>query len=156
MLEQKDYLIILLTAILSCFSGPMAFAQSDIDEHRSCSQCNMDRKAFGYSRMLVQYQDGAAVGVCSLHCAVVEIDANKTRAVKTLLVADRDTRDLLEAEKAVWVKGGKKRGVMTQRPTWAFSTKAAGEAFIRQYGGEIATWNEVLADARQEVALELR
>ena len=156
MLEQKDYLIILLTAILSCFSGPMAFAQSDIDEHRSCSQCNMDRKAFGYSRMLVQYQDGAAVGVCSLHCAVVEIDANKTRAVKTLLVADRDTRDLLEAEKAVWVKGGKKRGVMTQRPTWAFATKTAADVFIRSNGGAISPWSDVLASVRLETAQEHR
>lgn len=155
MLEQRDYLIIILAAILCCFSGPAAFAQSDIDEHRSCAQCNMDRKAYGYSRMLIQYQDGVVVGVCSLHCAVVELDANRTRAVRSLFVADRDTRDLIEAEKAFWVVGGKKRGVMTQRPTWAFATKSAADAFIKSYGGEITPWNDVLASLRQETALEL-
>ncbi len=46
-------------------------AQDDIDAHRSCASCGMDRKAYGYSRMLIQYEDGAMVGTCSLHCAVV-------------------------------------------------------------------------------------
>ena len=152
MLRRKILIIVLLAAIIPCFPGTAALAQSDIDEHRSCSQCNMDRKAYGYSRMLVQYEDGAEAGVCSLHCAVVEMDANTTRAVKSLLVADRDTRALIDVEKAIWVKGSKKRGVMTQRPAWAFATKTAADAFINSYGGEIAAWSDVLAAARQEIA----
>jgi copper chaperone NosL len=128
----------------------------DIDEQRSCIHCGMDRKAYGFSRMLVQYEDGASVGLCSLRCVVVELDANPKRTVKAILAADRTERTLIDAEKAVWVMGGVKRGVMTTRPKWAFSTKAAADAFIDDYGGAIVTWNDALAAAREDLAQEVR
>lgn len=127
-------------------------AGSDIDEFRSCSQCGMDRKAYGYSRMLVSYKDGTAVGVCSLHCAVTEIDANKGRDVASMMVADRDTRSLIDAEKAVWVIGGKKRGVMTKTAKWAFATKEAAQLFVDSNGGQIADWSAALHAAREDAA----
>jgi hypothetical protein len=126
-------------------------AQDDIDAHRSCASCGMDRKAYGYSRMLVQYEDGVIVGICSLHCAVVVLDSNHGRAMKSLLVADRDSRILIEVEHAIWVMGGRKRGVMTQQPTWAFQSTAGAEAFMKANGGKIVTWAEALAAARQEL-----
>jgi hypothetical protein len=89
--------------------------QNDIDDHRSCVNCGMDRKAYGFSRMLLNYEDGTVVGTCSLHCAVVELDANPGKTVKHLLIADRDSRTLLEAEKAIWVMGVRS-GVMTALP----------------------------------------
>ncbi len=138
-----------------CIAAVSAMAQADIDEHRDCAYCGMDRKAYGYSRMLLQYADGTVVGVCSLHCAVLELNVNRGRAVKSIFVADRDTRMLIDAEQAVWVMGGGKRGVMTQRPKWAFQTKAAADAFIGEYGGTIASWKECLAAARDDASGEL-
>src|SRR5512139_3572516 len=111
---KQRIVFIILAAVLFCMARTIVFAQDDIKDHRSCVNCGMDRKAYGYSRMLIQYEDGTAVGVCSLHCAVVELDANPGRKVKTLLVADRDSRTLINAEQANWVMGGEKRGVMTQ------------------------------------------
>ena len=145
------FIVSVLTFILFCMAGGVTFAQSDIEDHRSCAHCGMDRKAYGYSRMLVQYGDGAVVGVCSLHCAIVELDANQGRTVKTLFVADRDTRTLIDAEKAIWVMGGKKRGVMTQLPKWAFQTKTDAEAFIKANGGKIVSLEEALTAAREEL-----
>ena len=98
-----------------------------------------------------QYETGAMVGTCSLHCAVVELDANLGRTVKSLLVADRDSRALIDVERAIWVMGGGKRGVMTQLPTWAFQSKAGAEAFMKANGGKIVTWAEALAAAREEL-----
>lgn len=147
-------LFFLVTALYGQHSAAV-FAQDDIDAHRSCGFCGMDRKAYGYSRMLIEYEDGTAVGVCSLHCAVVELDANKGRKVKALLVADRDSRTLIDAEQAVWVMGGKKPGVMTQRPKWAFGSPAAARAFIEAYGGKVVPWSEALAAAREELAQEV-
>ncbi len=148
--------VAVVIALLLSFTGTKAFAQDDIDAHRSCAFCGMDRKAFGYSRMLVRYDDGSEVGVCSLHCAVIELEANKARRVTALLVADRNSRTLLEAEHAFWVTGGSKRGVMTEHPSWAFSTKDAAEAFIKEYGGTLTPWTDVRAVARDEVARERR
>lgn len=127
----------------------MAMAQNDIDDYRSCAHCGMDRKGYGYSRMLVVYGDGTKVGVCSLHCAVTELGVSRGRTVTSLLVADRSTRSLINAEKAFWVMGGSKRGVMTKHPAWAFETKASAEAFIASYGGKLTGWDEVLAAAKR-------
>jgi nitrous oxide reductase accessory protein NosL len=138
--------------LLLCLSGTAAFAKDDIDTHRSCAFCGMDRKAYGFSRMLILYEDGVEAGVCSLHCAVIELDTNKDRKVRALLVADREERNLIPAETAFWVLGGSKRGVMTQRPKWAFRTMAAAENFVRTYGGTVITWNEALAAAREDAA----
>ncbi len=96
------------------------------------------------------------VGVCSLHCAIVELDTNQGRKVKTLLVADRNTGTLIDAEKAIWVMGGKKRGVMTQLPKWAFQTKGDAEAFIKKNSGKIVSLEEALTAAREELVQGLR
>ncbi len=146
----------ILTVSLLSIDGTDAFAQKDVEDHRSCSYCGMDRKAYGFSRMLIQYNDGTMAGVCSLHCAVAEIDAHQDHAVKTLLVADRDSRVLIDAEKAIWVMGGKKHGVMTQLPKWAFQSKADAKAFIKTNGGEIVSLSEAVSAARRERIQEPR
>lgn len=144
---------IIVLCLLPFLSGIVhSGTANDITEHRSCHSCGMDRKAYGYSRMLIIYEDGGLVGVCSLHCAVSELDASMDRKVKSLLAADRDSRDLIDAEKAVWVMGGSKRGVMTQLPKWAFATKPAAEAFIVKYGGTISRWDDALSAAREEIS----
>jgi copper chaperone NosL len=155
-IHRNIILLVFLSAAVFGFRGELIFAQDDITEHRSCIHCGMDRKAYGFSRMLVQYGDGAFVGVCSLRCAVVELDANPKRKVKAIFAADRTERTLIDAETAVWVMGGVKRGVMTSRPKWAFGSKAAAEAFISNYGGTIVTWSEALAAAREDLTLEVR
>jgi nitrous oxide reductase accessory protein NosL len=153
---KKKILFVILAAVLFCMPGTIVFAQDDIKDHRSCANCGMDRKAFGYSRMLIQYEDGMAVGVCSLHCAVVELDKNPGHKVKALLVADRDSRTLIDVEQANWVMGGGKRGVMTEKPKWAFQSKESADAFIKANGGKLVTWAEALAAAREETAREHR
>ncbi len=52
--------------------------------------------------------------------------------------------------------GGKKRGVMTELPTWAFQSKEGAEAFIKANGGNIVTWAEALAAAREDAARKSR
>jgi copper chaperone NosL len=155
-MNQRAGVVILFAVLMLLMKLPAVSAADDIDEHRSCIHCGMDRKAYGFSRMLVQYEDGSSAGLCSLRCVVVELDANPKRTVKAILAADRTERTLIDAEKAVWVMGGVKRGVMTTRPKWAFSTKAAADAFMEDYGGAIVTWNEALAAAREDLAQEVR
>lgn len=153
MMLRQQYIcsaFLLVTMLLSSNTVLAGGTQKDIDDHRSCNNCGMDRKAYGFSRMLVQYEDGTVVGTCSLYCAVIELDANPGKAVKALLVADRDSRTLLDAEKAVWVMGGKKRGVMTEQPKWAFQSKEGAEVFIKANNGKIVAWAEALAAAREE------
>jgi nitrous oxide reductase accessory protein NosL len=136
--------------------GVWAGGVEDVERHRECSYCGMDRKAYGFSRVLVVYADGSEVGVCSLHCAVIELGEHPGKGLRVLRVADRDTHELLDAEAATWVMGGRKRPVMAARPKWAFATRARAEAFVATQGGGIVAWDEVLAAAREDVEEERR
>lgn len=146
---MKNVIVSICLTILFAAIGYTAV--DDIEEHRNCAQCGMDRKAYGYARMLIVYADGESVGVCSLHCCVVELDKQKGREVKTLLAADRNTRTLIDAEKAFWVMGGGKRGVMTKRPKWAFAEEKSARSFIDSNGGAVVSWTEVLDATREEL-----
>jgi nitrous oxide reductase accessory protein NosL len=151
MIRKAIFTILVGWAVVMVVVSPLR-AHDDIDRHRACNHCGMDRKAYGYSRMLVVYADGSQTGVCSLHCAAIELAAHPDRKSTALQVADRTSHALIDATRAYWVRGGSKRGVMSPTPTWAFATREAAERFIRDHGGTPATWEEVLAIARKEVA----
>jgi copper chaperone NosL len=120
-----------------------AFAQ-DIEKHASCKYCGMDRKMFAHSRMLVVYDDGSELGACSLHCVAVDMAVHLDKFPKTIQVGDFNTKQLIDAEKAVWVLGGDKPGVMTKRAKWAFADKAAAESYIKANGGQLADFEAVI------------
>ncbi len=141
-----------LLAAMAVLGPGTGLAQEDIDRHRDCAGCGMDRKAYGYSRMLIRFGDGSEVGVCSLRCAVVELDRNPRREPAALEVADRDTRRLIDAQTAVWVVGGRKPGVMTKLPKWAFATAAGAEKFVKANGGAVVPFAKAVAAAREELA----
>jgi nitrous oxide reductase accessory protein NosL len=151
-MKLKHGIFCLLALALLGIAAVVVAAGSDIDEFRSCSQCGMDRKAFGYSRMLVIYRDGGKTGVCSLHCAVADSTANKGKEIASLLVADRNSRELIAAEKAFWVMGGKKRGVMTALPKWAFAREQDANKFVKESGGKLTPFDQVMASAQKEVS----
>jgi copper chaperone NosL len=140
----------MLGVLLFCITLAVALDLDDIAAHRTCSNCGMDRKSYGYSRALVRYSDGSEVGCCSLNCAVKDLKVHPERKLQALLVADRDTLELLDASKAYWVMGGKKRGVMTGLPKWAFAGRDAAETFLKRYGGTPASWEAVLQEAQSE------
>lgn len=155
---MRRRILILLPAIsiLLLLLAQAAMADPDIDQHRDCGHCGMDRKAYGYSRMLIEYKDGKQVGTCSLHCVVTELNSNKSCEAASIKVADRITQKLIDAEKAVWVIGGKKRGVMTARAKWAFADKAGAQKFVGSNGGTISTWSEAIAAAREDAMAKNR
>ena len=123
---------------------------ADVEKHKGCRHCGMDRGKFAHSRMLITYSDGQVVGVCSIHCAVTELKAGKGKTVKTVEVADLNTKKLVSAEKAIWVIGGSKKGVMTRTAKWAFTENDAAAAFIKMNGGTLATYREALASAEKD------
>lgn len=146
----KKLVLLIIYMVLVGLSAATSRAHDDIGTFRECHQCGMDRKIYGYSRMLVVYEDGSQAGVCSLHCAVTEKDEHKGKKVKSLSVADRDTHLLIDAKTAYWVIGGRKRGVMTQNPKWAFADRTDAAAFIKQNGGKPATFDEALKATMEE------
>ena len=124
-----------------------------IEAPAACKQCNMNRTKFAHSRSLVEYEDGTKVGTCSINCVVVELNANAGKKVKHIFVADYKSKKLIDAKSAIWIIGGSVRGVMSKTAKWAFAGKKEADAFVKESGGKIATYDEVVAAAKEEIGV---
>lgn len=133
------------------FSAAALAAPDDVAKAQSCRYCGMDREKFAHSRMMVEYDDGSAVGTCSIHCLATELANSIDKAPAKILVGDYNTKELIDAEAAVWVLGGDKAGVMTSRPKWAFAKKADAEAFIAANKGQTAGFEEAIKAAYEDM-----
>ncbi len=143
--------ILLSVLALGFLHGQFLAAQEDIEKHPSCQYCGMDRQMFAHSRMLIEYEDGPAVGVCSIRCAAVAIVTNTDKVPKAIRVGDLNSKELVDAEKAFWVIGGSKPGVMTHRAKWAFQKQKDAEKFRADYGGDPADFDQAMKAAFEDV-----
>lgn len=145
--------IFVLAMALSLFTGTMVLAQiqEDIQKHPSCKYCGMDREKFAHSRMLIEYDDSTVLGTCSIHCVSVDLALNIDKTPKSIMVCDYGTKNLVDAEKAFWVVGGNKPGVMSKRAKWAFGKKEDADQFVQENGGDIATFDEAIKAAYEDM-----
>jgi nitrous oxide reductase accessory protein NosL len=148
---MRKILILIMAMVFVLSLTAAALAQDDVKKHPSCKYCGMDREKFAHSRMLIEYTDGTVVGTCSIHCAAMDLALNIDKTPKTVLVGDYSTKALLDAEKATWVMGGSKMGVMTRNAKWAFLQKGDAEKFISQSGGKISTYDEAMKASYEDM-----
>jgi copper chaperone NosL len=148
---MKRLTLTALFLFLTMSSLSFAAALTDIEKHHSCSLCGMDREKFAQSRILIEYDDGTSLGTCSLHCAAVDLANNIDKTPKYVGVGDYHSKKLIDAEKAFWVKGGRKPGVMTQNAKWAFEEKRAAEEFIKENGGVLVAFDEAIKAAYEDM-----
>ena len=148
-MRKGFWAVVLTIAIL--FISTFALAQQDVDKHASCKYCGMDRKMFAHSRMFLVYEDGSELGTCSLHCVAVDLALNIDKMPKTIQVADFNTKNLIDAEKAVWVIGGEKPGVMSKRAKWAFENKADAEAYVKANKGTLADFEAAIKASYEDM-----
>ena len=111
----------------------------------------MKKAMFGHSWVNIVREDGSTVGVCSVHCAAIDMALNIDKPAKDITVGDFNSKKQIDAERAYWVIGGNKMGVMTARAKWAFESKAAADEFIKQQGGRLATFEEVMKAAFEDM-----
>jgi len=148
---MKRWLVFMLAGLILSFPAGFCLAQDDVAKQASCKYCGMDRKTFAHSRMLVTYEDGSSMGTCSLHCTAVELAINIDKTPKSIEVGDFKTKKLIDAEKASWVIGGSKPGVMTKRAKWAFESKADADAFIKENGGKPASFDDAIKASYEDM-----
>jgi copper chaperone NosL len=146
-MNRKKTVAVLAAVVAFGVLAMTVFAQDDIKQSPSCKYCGMDRQKFDFSRMMIEYDDGTSTGVCSLHCAAIELSLNIDKTPKAIKVGDFGTKNLIDAEKAFWVVGGTKPGVMTKRGKWAFEKKDDAEAFIKSNGGALIAFDDVIKTA---------
>lgn len=134
---------------LFLLTGLAVYAQDmkdmkDIKDHPTCKYCAMDREKYAHSRGLVEYEDGSSFGSCSIYCTAINLTQSFEKTPKAIYAADYNKKNLIEAEKAFWVIGGDRPGTMTKRAKWAFADKKDAEAFIKEHGGNLGTFDEAM------------
>jgi copper chaperone NosL len=149
---KKKY--VLSFAMVVCFIfGGMVYAQTqdDIQLHKTCGHCGMDRGVYNYSRMLIEYDDGTTAATCSIHCAAIDLANNIDKTPKAIKVADFNGKQLINAETTFWVIGGNRPGVMSKQGKWAFEKKADAEAFVKANQGKLASFEEATRAAYNDM-----
>lgn len=146
--------------IAVCFVvGGIASAQQakdDIAVHKDCMQCGMDRDKFNFSRMLIEYDDGTKVATCSLRCASQDLVDHINKTPRSIKVGDFNSRNLIDAEKAFWVVGGNRRGVMSRLGKWAFENRRDAENFMKTNQGKMVSFEEALEMAFDELPADTK
>jgi copper chaperone NosL len=133
-----------------------AAAMQDTKDHPDCKYCGMKRELFAFSRMLIKYNSGPAIGTCSIHCSSIDLALHTDKMPEAILVGDFNTKRLIDAERAVWVIGGKKAGVMSIRGKWAFENRKDADSFLRENGGRISSFDEAMRAAFEDIGEMLR
>jgi len=133
------------------FSLILLFGGAAAAEAVSCIYCGMDKAKFGYSWVVIVNDDDTSAELCSIHCAAIYLALNTHQTIDAVTVGDYVTTEPIDADKAHWVIGGNKLGVMTSRAKWAFATKEAADKFIKEHGGQPAVFKEVIKAAFEDM-----
>lgn len=150
-MKIQEIIISILVGFVFLAAPAFAETKEDIQKHKSCQYCGMDRGGFDFSRMVINYDDNTSVAVCSLHCAAVDLANNIDKTPVSITVGDFNTKELIDAEKAFWIVGGSKPGVMSRRGKWAFAKKEDAEGFMKSNGGNPADFETVMKAAYEDM-----
>jgi nitrous oxide reductase accessory protein NosL len=86
----------------------------------------------------------------------VDLAINIDKTPKAVQVGDYMTKSLIDAEKASWVIGGKKMGVMTKKAKWAFATNEAAANFAKENGGEVAGYEQAIKASYEDMYTDIK
>ena len=116
-------------------------------DEETCFYCGMLKSQCGHSWVVLEDENAKHTGVCSIHCAAIDMIVDLDTLINTITVADYHTKKQIDAYRAYWVIGGDLPGVMTSRAKWAFEKKDDANAFINDHGGQAAVFEEVIRAA---------
>jgi copper chaperone NosL len=142
-MKRSAIAVVLLLLVFGISS--VAVAEMHGHGKDGCPFCGMEKEKFGHTWMTIEY------GFCSIHCAAIELATKIDKTPVKIEVGDYTSKKQIDAEKASWVIGGNKPGVMTKRAKWAFGKKADAEAFMKENSGKLATFDEAMKAAYEDM-----
>ena len=137
--------------VIGMFISVLMCANAAYAKGESCIHCGMEKAKFGHSWIVIEHDDGSVEGVCSVHCAAVDMALHTHMPVSKITVGDYNSKKQIDADSAFWVIGGDMMGVMTARAKWAFETKDSADTFIKSHGGRPAIFPEVMKAAFEDM-----
>lgn len=116
-------------------------------EKASCVKCGMHLPMF-FKTNHVTTVAGKAKQYCSIHCLAEVLQSGA--ALKDIKVVDTNHLKFIDATKASYVVGSRKKGTMSRVSKYAFSSKTEAEAFAKEYGGEVVGFKAALKVAKDD------
>lgn len=125
--------------------------ENDIEKYQKCPYCGMDRKEHNKTRMLVQYSDDLADGVCSIHCLALSLSLNIDREPKNIWGPDfasaAEPRPLLPVDNLTYLIGADLKHAMTKKSKHSFASADVAKEFQAKHGGTLGNFNEALRES---------
>ena len=109
--------------------------------HNSCVVCGMKLNMF-YKTNHASKQNGTNKQYCSIHCLYEDLQKNKD--LKDLKVVDITSLKFIDATKAYYVVGSKKKATMSRVSKYAFKTIDDALRFTNKYGGKVVDFKTAL------------
>jgi copper chaperone NosL len=131
--------------------------KDELKKYPRCVHCGMNRTMWHHSRHLVHYNDGLAVGTCSIRCLAVNLSLNIDRGVKQIWAADFSDKKnkpvkMVDADEAVYLIGSRLKGTMTMNSKMAFGTHDLAQQAMAEHGGTTASFDAALETAFDDMA----
>ncbi|MBN2825126.1 MAG: nitrous oxide reductase accessory protein NosL [Campylobacterales bacterium] len=114
-----------------------------------CPLCGMTLPMF-YKTNHAATHKGHTKQYCSMHCLAND-KANGVE-LSDIKVVDTATLAFIDATKAFYVVGSSKKGTMSMVSKYAFGTKEGADAFAKEFGGEVKSFDEALKIATDALA----
>ncbi|AEV25032.1 NosL [Azospira oryzae PS] len=131
----------------------------EFEKYPKCPYCGMDRKEHHKARMLVQYSDDLADGVCSIHCLSLSLGLNIDREPKQIWGPDygstAEPRPLVPVDNLVYLIGADLKHAMTKRSKHSFASPSVAKEFQAKYGGSLGNFNDALREAYLDMASDV-
>ena len=113
--------------------------QSGNDKHL-CSNCSMNLAKFYKTNHAAHLKDETKQ-YCSIHC-LSEAKYIKKMPLENLKVVDVSSLKFIDATKAFYVVGSKKKATMSEVSKYAFALKADAMNFVKRYKGRVVNFDE--------------
>lgn len=112
-----------------------------------CSNCGMHLGKFYKTNHIHKNNQ-----YCSIHCLV---DAAKNQ-INNIKVVDLTSLNFIDAKKAFYIVGSKKRGTMSINSKYAFLSKNDALKFQKKYGGKLFDFNQTYKIALTDFKKDMR
>jgi nitrous oxide reductase accessory protein NosL len=125
-------------------------------EKKWCPNCGMNLVMFYKTTCHIVLEDDTKVQFCSLHCLADTCKDGKYNGKKIKEIYGVDIKSLKQfpVKELTYVVGSKVKGTMTKRSKYAFKSKDDAKKFMSEKGGKLATFDEALAMAREDLAAD--
>jgi copper chaperone NosL len=125
-------------------------------EKKWCPNCGMNLVMFYKTTHYIVLEDGSKAQFCSIHCLAETYNNGMYHGKKVKEIFGVDTASLKQypVKDLSYVVGSKVKGTMTKRSKYAFKSKDDAKKFISEKGGQLATFEEALALAREDLGAD--